>query len=125
MKVALYSSIGVLLGFTVFAQADDSATPQAAKPEAVAARIDQEIQKKLDAEKLKPSPLADDAEFMRRVYLDITGKIPTPEKARAFLDSTEPDKRAKLIDELLAGSDYGRHFGIIWRTMLYKRDVDA
>src|SRR5262249_27656782 len=83
------------------------------------------IQKKLDAEKLKPSARADDAEFLRRAYLDITGKIPSADKAAAFLDSTEPDKRAKLIDELLASPDFGRNFAIIWRTLLVKRDVDA
>ena len=43
---------------------------------------------------------ATDEEFLRRVYLDITGTIPTADKARAFLDDKSPDKRAKLIDEM-------------------------
>jgi hypothetical protein len=133
MRFALLSSVGLLLGFALLTPAQEPTTPQAEVitpratelPQTIATRVDQEIQKKLDGEKLQPSPVADDAEFMRRVYLDITGKIPTPDKARAFLDSKDPEKRAKLIDDLLASSDYGRHFGIIWRTMLYKRDVDA
>ncbi|MBL8793790.1 MAG: DUF1553 domain-containing protein [Planctomycetia bacterium] len=104
------------------ASAADGEAPAQRDIKPVVQRIDQEIQKKLDEAKLKPSPRTDDAEFLRRAYLDITGKIPSADKARAFLDSQEADKRAKLIDELLASPDYGRHFAIIWRTMLVKRD---
>jgi hypothetical protein len=50
---------------------------------------------------ISPSPLCDDATFLRRAYLDATGTLPTPEQATAFLDSTDPDKRNQLIDELL------------------------
>jgi hypothetical protein len=50
---------------------------------------------------IAPSSLCDDATFLRRVYLDATGTLPTVEQARAFLDSTVPQKRKKLIDELL------------------------
>jgi hypothetical protein len=48
-----------------------------------------------------PSPLCDDATFLRRVCLDVTGTLPTPEQAAAFLDSHDPDKRDQLIDALL------------------------
>src|SRR5262249_40686457 len=54
------------------------------------------------------SSSADDAEFLRRIHLDLTGTIPTPSAARAFLDSKAADKRVKLIDALLAGTDYPR-----------------
>jgi hypothetical protein len=50
---------------------------------------------------LTPSPLCDDATFLRRAFLDATGTLPTVEQAKAFLDSTEADKRRKLIDRLL------------------------
>jgi hypothetical protein len=50
---------------------------------------------------ISPSPLCDDATFLRRVYLDVTGTLPTPEQATAFLDSKERDKRNQLIDALL------------------------
>src|SRR5947209_7978569 len=68
--------------------------------------IDKSIQQRLLAEKVTASPLADDAEFLRRVYLDITGVIPPADKVILFLDSKQPDKRALLIDELLANPNY-------------------
>ncbi|HEY7427663.1 MAG TPA: DUF1549 domain-containing protein, partial [Gemmataceae bacterium] len=50
---------------------------------------------------ISPSPLCDDAAFLRRAYLDATGTLPTPEQAAAFLDSKDLDKRNQLIDALL------------------------
>jgi Protein of unknown function (DUF1553)/Protein of unknown function (DUF1549) len=61
---------------------------------------------------------ADDAEFLRRAYLDIVGHIPSGEKAAGFLDSKDPNKRTKLIDELLASSAYGHHMADIWQGLL-------
>src|SRR5579872_7498024 len=52
--------------------------------------------------------VADDAEFMRRIALDLTGQTPTTAEVRKFLGDTAPDKRQKLIDEYLAGADYPR-----------------
>lgn len=86
--------------------------------------IDRYLDETLAREKIPPSPLADDAEFLRRVYLDLAGHIPSAEKAKTFLDSTDPYKRSKLIDELLASSEYGRHFAEIWADILIKRDPD-
>ena len=80
--------------------------------------IDASIQKRLDAEKIPTSPLASDAEFLRRVSLDITGVIPTPDRVVAFLDGKEPDKRAKLIEELLASPEYARRMTDIWKAIL-------
>lgn len=133
MKTAsamLMAGLLLLCGVDRLRAADDAfvGPPAPVKPQrefaGVSKLIDAEIQKKLDENKLKPSPVTDDAEFLRRVYLDITGKIPPADKAVAFLDSTDPAKRAKVIDDLLASPDYGRHFAIIWRTNLVKRDID-
>src|SRR5437763_148657 len=76
----------------------------------LAQQIDRGIDARLAKEKVDPSPRGSDEEFLRRAYLDITGKVPTAEKAAAFLDSKDANKRGKLIDELLASKDYGRHF---------------
>jgi ferric-dicitrate binding protein FerR (iron transport regulator) len=90
-------------------------------PLPVAAAVDAELDQSLAATKLPASPRADDAEFLRRVTLDITGRVPSYKRALAFLESKDPDKRRKLIDELLAGPDYGRHFATVWRNLIVPR----
>ena len=97
--------------------------PAAVKdPAALARVIDDHVARKLAAATITPSPACSDEEFLRRVYLDLTGVIPTGEKAKAFLDSTDPQKRAKLIDELLADPTFGRHLADIWQAKLLPRD---
>jgi hypothetical protein len=64
--------------------------------------IDSEVFAKLKGLGVPPSGLATDAEFLRRVMLDVIGTLPTPQEVRAFLSDQAPDKRSKKIDELLA-----------------------
>ncbi|HEY7326528.1 MAG TPA: DUF1549 and DUF1553 domain-containing protein [Gemmataceae bacterium] len=90
----------------------------------LARQIDEAIDGCLRAEKVPPSPRSSDGEFVRRVYLDITGHIPSAEKAAAFLDSRDSNKRAELIEELLASSDYGKHQADIWQSLLLPRNSD-
>lgn len=68
--------------------------------------IDRLIYKKLRDLRLLPSDLATDEEFIRRVYLDIAGILPTPDEVRAFLADSDPNKRAKLVDALLERPEY-------------------
>ncbi|MCI0457907.1 MAG: DUF1549 and DUF1553 domain-containing protein [Gemmataceae bacterium] len=70
------------------------------------------------------APLTSDAEFLRRVFLDLNGIIPGSEEARAFLKDTDPDKRAKLIDRLLAGPNYARHMTEVFDALLMDRRAD-
>jgi len=93
-------------------------------PLPVAAQIDQLINQKLAEAKIPASPVCDDAEFIRRVHLDILGRIPHADRVSAFLKDPSPNKRALLIDELLADSEYGEHFADIWFHRLIKRDDD-
>jgi hypothetical protein len=86
--------------------------------------IDKAIDQRLAEEKVKPSPQADDAEFCRRVYLDLAGHVPPADKGTAFLDSKDADKRAKLIDELLASEEFGKHEADIWQHLLVQRTSD-
>jgi len=67
---------------------------------------------------LVPAPVASDAVFLRRVYLDTTGQVPTGDEARAFLDSTAPDKRARLIDALLERDEYAHFWALKWADVL-------
>jgi hypothetical protein len=96
--------------------------PKTKDAAALAKLIDAEINKKLTTAKVGPSAKCSDDEFLRRAYLDITGVIPSVEKAKAFLDSTDTDKRAKLLDELLADPNYGRRMADIWTAKLFPRD---
>ncbi|HXT39408.1 MAG TPA: DUF1549 and DUF1553 domain-containing protein [Candidatus Angelobacter sp.] len=82
--------------------------------------IDKQVNAKLRKLKTLPSDLCTDAEFMRRVSLDLTGIPPTPERLRAFLADTAPgrEKREKLIDELLASEDYNDYWANKWADLL-------
>lgn len=99
---------------------DDPLLPAGQKhtPREVAAAIDQHLNKGLQALKLTPAPASDDAEFLRRLYLDLTGRVPTAEQAVAFLDSKAADKRAQLIDTLLATPQFGEQLGRTWRDWI-------
>ncbi|MFZ4731585.1 MAG: DUF1549 and DUF1553 domain-containing protein [Pirellulales bacterium] len=69
-------------------------------------------------------PVADecaDATFLRRVSLDLTGSLPTPEQARAFLSSTAADRRDRLVDELLASAEHADFFAGKWTALLKNR----
>lgn len=91
----------------------------------VSQKIDAQIDKTLKMKKVAASPASDDAEFLRRVYLDLTGRIPTVEKAVAFLDSKDPARRSKLIDELLGSPEYGQHFSGLWSQLLLGTEIAA
>jgi hypothetical protein len=67
---------------------------------------------------LRPSPLTDDATFLRRVTLDLCGRLPTPAEVRAFLADASPDKRARSIDRLLDSPDYPAYFALRWGSIL-------
>jgi hypothetical protein len=85
---------------------------------ALAAAIDRHIAAGWEAGKVQPAPPASDAEFLRRVYLDLAGRIPSATEARQFLDDPRPDKRQRVIDRLLAGPTYVNHFTNVWRNLL-------
>jgi hypothetical protein len=63
---------------------------------------------------VEPSPLCDDATFLRRAYLDAIGTLPTPQEAAAFLDSTDPAKRTKRIDALLGRDIHTDAYAAYW-----------
>lgn len=128
MNLSLLLALGItLLAATSSACAADRIPvpvwPEAKRqdPQVVAAQIDRLIEARLTKEKIPFSPLADDAEFLRRVHLDLIGRIPTPDRAAAFLDSKDPDKRGKLIDELLADKEYGKNFANVWHDLIIPR----
>lgn len=76
--------------------------------------IDQQIRQGWSDNEIQASPVAGDEEWVRRVYLDLVGRIPTLTEAREFLADKNPRKRAILVDALLENEDYVRNFTTIW-----------
>lgn len=88
--------------------------------------IDEHLFANLKEVGIPPSPVCDDATFLRRVTLDIAGRLPTEEEAAAFSTSSDPDKRDKTIDALLATPDYADYFAGKWTALLKnRRDVES
>ena len=61
---------------------------------------------------IKPAKRCSDSVFIRRATLDLTGRIPSPERLEAFLDDESPDKREKLVDELLASDEFVNYMSL-------------
>lgn len=85
------------------ANAVDAAVFDSARP---LNAVDERILAKLRRLKIPPADLADDATFLRRIFLDITGQLPSPEEVESFLSSTDPQKRRRMIDRLLDEPGY-------------------
>lgn len=83
--------------------------------------IDELVFKKLKQVGVPPSEPADDATFLRRVTLDVAGRLPTPAEAEAFLADTDPARRDKLIDRLVDSADYADFFANKWSALLRNR----
>ena len=93
-----------------------------AKTQESAATIDRLVAANYTKQKITPNPKTSDAIFVRRVYLDITGTIPTFRQTNHFFQSKDPDKRSKLIDELLSSEGYASHFFNYWADILRYKD---
>ena len=90
---------------------------------ASAAEIDRLVLAKLKSEKIRPNPKLNDMQFVRRIYLDITGTIPTAQQASQFLNkSRSGNKRADLIDELLNSFGYVSNSFNYWADILRLKD---
>lgn len=83
--------------------------------------IDELVFNKLQQVGMPPSEQCDDATFVRRVSVDIAGHLPTLEESEKFVTDTTADKRDKLIDQLLASTEYADYFANKWSAMLRNR----
>jgi hypothetical protein len=80
--------------------------------------IDKLVDAKLAKLNVAPSGLCEDADFLRRIYLDLTGTLPTVEEARKFLADTGKDKRAKLVESLLDRPEFADLWAMRWSDLL-------
>jgi hypothetical protein len=83
--------------------------------------IDQLIEDAWKSAGVKPAKPAADDEFLRRAYLDLLGRIPNVQEAKAFLQTREKDKRDKLVTYLLDHSDFAKNFATQWSVLLIGR----
>jgi Protein of unknown function (DUF1549)/Protein of unknown function (DUF1553) len=83
--------------------------------------IDAAVRDTWEKEKITPAKPASDGEFLRRIYLDLTGSVPTYEETIAFLDNKDAAKRDTLIDKLLADPRYAQHQADVWDMILFGR----
>ncbi len=80
--------------------------------------VDKLVHQKLSKLNILPSKLSDDADFLRRAYLDVIGTLPTVAEARRFLTDQRPDRRARLVDELLDRPEYADFWALKWADLL-------
>jgi hypothetical protein len=95
--------------------------PAAVDP--VVAFVDEQIRQGWQDNEVQPSPAADDAEWLRRVYLDLIGQIPPAALVDAFLSNREEDKRARVVTELLSHPALVRHWTTVWTNLLIGRQT--
>jgi hypothetical protein len=86
--------------------------------------IDTLVNKKLKKLRIAPSELCTDETYLRRVYLDIVGLLPTAEEYERFMSSTAPDKRDQLVDELLARPEFVDMWVMKWAELLQIRSTN-
>lgn len=80
--------------------------------------IDQHIDAKLQQLQFAPAPVCNDEEFVRRVYLDVIGQLPTVDETQQFLGDNSPNKRSQLIDQLLARPEFAPFWALKWADLL-------
>ncbi len=112
-----WARAGITLVLLTVASAEARAQT-ALDPAALAARIDAVLASRWADARIEPVARADDGEFLRRVSLDLIGKIPTAAEARDFLDDPSPEKRRALVDRLLESPAHTARATELWRRLL-------
>jgi hypothetical protein len=112
MKMLSASSLSVLLA--------GAALTAAASPDqpAASAAIDALVEKNYALHGVTPNEPAPDWVLVRRLHLDIAGRIPTRAETEAYLESSDPGKASKLIGELLGSEGYVNHWFNFWADLL-------
>lgn len=90
-----------------------------------AQKIDTLVEKNYVRHHVEPNPLTSDEQFVRRIYLDVTGTIPTLQQVRRFLLDRDPEKRSRLIDTLLNSREHAGHMYNYWADILRLRDREV
>ncbi len=122
-----YRNWGILLAFAFLVASCATVTTMTTTDRHVHSstkHLDRHIDAVLKREGFEPSRQTTDTEFLRRIYLDMTGKIPTPEDVLDFVDDGSPNKRAKKIDELIGSKESVDYWTLLWVNWLIGRRGD-
>ncbi|HWE28102.1 MAG TPA: DUF1549 domain-containing protein, partial [Polyangia bacterium] len=120
-RAALAIAVVAAVVLAAVAASSPSTVMAAPKHELTAADVDRQLAAAWRKQHLPAGPLVDDATFLRRVTIDLTGTIPTADAVRAFLADPRRDKRARAVDELLDSPAYARHWATYWDRALMGR----
>lgn len=118
--MARFGSFAVVSQAVIIPAGAELAWPEDAQPKNY---IDEFVFAKLRSLRVAPAALCTDHAFMRRAYLDITGTLPTIAQVEAFLADASPDKRAKLVDELVERPEFANVWAMKWAEVLRVKDV--
>ncbi len=116
MATKLTISASLIIVFSTIASAN-----AAPSPTSIAERLDRVLAEEVYGKTTELAPRTDDATFLRRVYLDLVGDIPTPEALTAFLLDPSEDKREQLVQDLLNNPHYGQNWARYWRDVVFFR----
>ena len=126
MYLSLFlTAISLLAVSTKAAAADSSSNRAALDPQQLAGLIDERMAKTWATQRVMPSNQCLDHEYLRRVYLDIVGVIPSEQTVQQFLGNPRPQKRHIVVDELLASDVYARYSSVVWGNLLLGRGTGA
>src|SRR5262249_8167275 len=87
--------------------------------------IDRLVVKELEQDKVEPAKVTTDEQFIRRVTLDLTGQLPLPADVAECTADSASNKRANLIDKLLASEEFAQHWARYWRDVVTARLPEA
>ena len=118
-----YSFVLLIFAFSTLSCTKVSPTTSQQVPSSTK-HLDRHINAVLKREGIQPSEMSKDTEFLRRIHLDMTGKIPTPEEVLDFLKDGSPNKRQKKIEHLLQSEAYLNYWTKLWVTWLIGRRGD-
>ena len=123
------SIVGLTPWFSVFtfallANGVEPTSAEAGSPHAAAAQVDRIIETEIAEKGSKPAPLVNDADFLRRITLDLAGRIPTPDKIRSFEADRSSEKRTLVAERLLANRDFSNNWAAYWRDVVFSRATD-
>lgn len=120
ISVYLLFIVFITLLLVVTAEGNES---QLSQSQLTPGEIDKLIASKWNENGLKPSEKTSDEEFLRRLYIDVAGRIPNAEEVKQFLESKNKNKRSVKIDELLTSEEYGGYMADMWMQILFSYDA--